>query len=247
MSFTLPTAWGELSQQQLRTVLTLYAVFADSEGGMQEIKVAAWANFCSVGIRRRTDQGWLCTLLGGGGDFILDPMDLPSVVAPLEFLEHPEEMTVRVERIGEFKARAMFLQDVTFGEFLFLENHYQGYLLSRSEDNLRSMATVLYGMTDEQASRLKPYALLGIFLWFGAAKKYWAGIFTHFFKSPGTEGVAPVTRESQRDSVNTQIRLLTKGDVTKNEQVLNTPLEPALAELDALAREAEEIRQKYGK
>lgn len=245
MEFTLPTSWGELTQQQLRTVLTLYAVLADQTDGMTEVKISAWANFCRVGIQRRTDQGWLCILLDGGGQFLLDPELMPSVLEPLGWLDHPEEMTVRIEKVGDFKAREMYLGDLAFGEFLALENYYQSYLVTREDECLRLMATILYGMTRQQAARLKPDILLGIFLWYGAAKKHWADIFCHFFK-PAANGSAG-TQEDQRESMNAQIRLLTKGDVTKNDQVLNTPLEPALAELDALAREAEEIKKKYGK
>lgn len=245
MEFTLPTSWGELTQQQLRTVLTLYAVLADQTDGMTEVKIAAWANFCRVGIQRRTDQGWLCILLDGGGQFLLDPEQMPSVLEPLGWLDHPEEMTVRIEKVGDFEARKMYLNDVNFGEFLRLENFYQSYLITKDDGLMRDMATILYGMTKEQAARLKQDILLGIFLWFGAAKKHWADIYHHFFK-PSANGSAG-TQEDQRESMNAQIRLLTKGDVTKNNQVLDTPLEPALAELDALAREAEEIKKKYGK
>lgn len=245
MEFTLPTSWDELTQPQLRTVLLLYAVLADQPGGMDEVKISAWANFCHVGIMRRTDQGWLCHLNDRNEDFILDPELLPSMLSHLEWLEHPEQMTVRVERIGEFRAKEMYLNDVTFGQWLALENFYQGYLRTKDDASLRSMAAILYGMTGRQTEDIRPEILLGVFLWFGAAKLYWASIFTHFFKPAGNGSAG--TQEDQREMMNAQVRLLTKGDVTKTEQVFNTLLEPALAELDAVAREAEDIRKKYGK
>ena len=245
MEFTVPRSWDELTQQQLRTVLLLYAVLADQPGGMNEVKISAWANFCHVAIMKRTDQGWLCHLTDKGSDFILDPELLPSMLSHLEWLEHPEQMTVRVENIGDFMAKEMYLRDITFGQWLSLENFYQGYLQTKDEQRLRDMATILYGMTDSQTGKIRPELLLGVFLWFGAAKLYWASIFTHFFK-PAGKGSAG-TQEDQREMMNAQIRLLTKGDVTKTEKVFNTPLEPALTELDAQARDAEEMKRKYGK
>lgn len=245
MSFTLPGAWDELTQQQLRTVLLLYAVLADQPRGMDEVKLSAWANFCHVSVMKRTDQGWLCHLIDRGEDFILDPELLPSMLSHLEWLEHPEQMTVRVENIGECRAKEMYLRDITFGEWLRLENYYQAYLQTREEQRLRDMATILYGMSDRRAMDIRPEILLGVFLWFGAAKLYWANIFTHFFKPAGDGSTG--SQEDQREMMNAQVRLLTKGDVTKTEQVFNTPLEPALAELDAQAREAEEMKKKYGK
>ena len=71
-------------------------------------------------------------------------------------------------------------------------------------------------------------------------------IFCHFFK-PAANGSAG-TQEDQREVMNAQIRLLTKGDVTKQKYILEeTDTWTALAELDALAKEAEEIKRKYGK
>ena len=44
------------------------------------------------------------------------------------------------------------------------------------------------------------------------------------------------------------MRLLTKGDVTKEHDIRNNvDTWTAMAELDALAQEAEEIERKYGK
>ena len=46
--------------------------------------------------------------------------------------------------------------------------------------------------------------------------------------------------------MNAQIRALTKGDITKESQVLALDTWRALTELDALAREYQEFNSKYG-
>ena len=57
-----------------------------------------------------------------------------------------------------------------------------------------------------------------------------------------------ITQESQYESTQAQIRLLTKGDVTKQKYILEqTDTWTALAELDALAKDVEETKRKYGK
>ena len=48
-----------------------------------------------------------------------------------------------------------------------------------------------------------------------------------------------------KDAVNAQIRALTKGDVTKEKEVLAIDTWRALTELDALAKEYDEFSQKY--
>ena len=45
--------------------------------------------------------------------------------------------------------------------------------------------------------------------------------------------------------MNAQIRALTKGDITKEKEVLNMDTWRALFELDAQAKEAQELRNKY--
>ena len=50
-----------------------------------------------------------------------------------------------------------------------------------------------------------------------------------------------------RKVIDAQIRALTKGDIVKEELVLQQDCWRALTELDALAREAEEFERKYGK
>ena len=51
--------------------------------------------------------------------------------------------------------------------------------------------------------------------------------------------------ELLNESVNAQIRALTKGDVTKEKDVLALDTWRALTELDALAKEYEEFNRKY--
>jgi len=54
--------------------------------------------------------------------------------------------------------------------------------------------------------------------------------------------------EQLQNAVNAQIRALTKGDVTKEQYIRdNVDTWTALAELDASAKESEELNRKYGK
>lgn len=245
VEFTLPTKWGDLTQEQLRIVLTLYATFGDVEDGLEQVKIAAWANFCRVGIVRTMDNGHLCVLLDSGDHFLMDDEVMPSILRNLEFLGHPEEMDIRLETFGTFHARKMWLDDITFEQYLILENWYQTYLVTRDDAMLRNMATILYGMEQAQTERIKKDVLLGVFLWYGAVKHRFAQTYPHFLKP--AQGAGQVCRESLREAIDAQLRLLTKGDVTKIEGVLKTKLPFALAELEALAREAEEMKRKYGK
>ena len=71
-------------------------------------------------------------------------------------------------------------------------------------------------------------------------------MFTHFLRPVG-EGVQSGTRQTQFEMMQMQVRLLTKGDVTRYQQVMDSDTWQALYELDALTRESEEFKKKHPK
>lgn len=245
VNFKVPTSWGELTQEQLRHIFKLFFVYGEEPDGMMSVKLWALQYFCRFRVIRKTDAGWLCKL-ADGGSFILNPNLLPSILEQLQWLEHPENLTVRIEKIGEHQAVNMWLQEYPFGDYLKLENYYQGYLTNRNPESLEAMGRLLYQVPDDAEFPFGSYLPLSVFLWYGAIKKKLADTFTHFFK-PSAAGNRAGTQESQFEMTQAQIRLLTKGDVTKYQQVIDADTWQALAELDALARESEEFKKKYGK
>lgn len=248
VSFSVPRGWGELTQEQLRYVLRLLWLYGEASDWHQRVKTAAFLHFCGIEVANRTDLGWLCRENGCGKSFILNTELLPSLLQNVEWLTHTDQMNVRVERIAQYKAVDFELRELMFGDYLLAENYYQAFLLNRESDMLVSMAKILYGVPDgEDTSEFCNEILTGVFLWFSAAKNVLGQWFPHFLK-PVTEGGTAISQESQHENTQAQIRLLTKGDVTKQKYILEqTDTWTALAELDALAREAEEIQRKYGK
>ncbi len=248
MSFTVPAGWHDLSQADLRYIFRLLWLFGEHPDWQERVKTAALLHFCSLEVVNRTDRGWLCRKTDTSDSFLLDPALLPSMCERLDWLTRTEEMRVRLEEVGKFKAVDFDLRGLMFGEYLMAENYYQAFL-SRKEDGLLvSMGRILYQVPDGvDVPEMKEEVLTGVFLWYAAVKNEFAGWFPNFFKPAGGNADA-VSMESQRESMQAQIRLLTKGDVTKQKYILNeTDTWTALAELDALAKEAEEIKSKYGK
>ena len=247
VSVTVPKDWRELSQEQLRYIFRLFWLYREAPDWDCRIKVAALLHFSSIEVVRRTEQGWLCRKTDTKENFVLDPGLLPSLVEPLRWIADADHLSVHIETVGKYKAVDFQLQQLPFGEYLQAENWYQSFLLSHQEECLVKLGTILYGMKDGKGvEELKEEVLTGTFMWFNAAKQVLAQQFPNFLKPAA--GEAEVTREKLIDSMRAQIRLLTKGDVTKQKYILeNTDTWTALAELDALAREAEDIQKKYGK
>ena len=242
--FTIPEGWGQVSQQQLQHLLSLMSLYGDHPEGMLQVKTWALCYLCGFEVIKKTGSCWLCRGKDMLDYFLLDSALLPWLLDKLEWLEHPEEMTVHLEVEGYTSAH-QWLRDVPFGEYLVLENYYQTYLNSKDADILRRMFAILYHPKGEQR-QVEDYMLLSVFLWYTAIKQYYSQVFTHFLK-PIPSGQQTVTPKTQREMVNAQIRLLTKGDITKNQAVMNVNAWDAMTELDALAMDNEEFKRKYGK
>ncbi len=246
MKFTVPSAWEELTQDQLRHVLRLLRMYQTSPDWERRLEVALLMYFCHIEVDHRTDQGWMCRERTTKKEFILAPELVPSMAEKVAWATRTEEISVRIEQAGSYRAVDFKLQELMFGDYLKVENFFQAFLLSKNESCLVNMARLLYQVPDEDtAFRFDEEVVLGVFLWFSAAKQELGRQFPYFLKAAG--GSEPITRESLIEGMQAQIRLLTKGDVTKNSYILEkTDTWTALAELNAQAREAEEIKRKYG-
>ena len=73
--------------------------------------------------------------------------------------------------------------------------------------------------------------------------------FPNFFQPLGISSSSDLMSEDigrqLMNAMNTQIRALTKGDITKEKDVLKMDVWRAFAELDAQAKEYEEFKRKY--
>jgi hypothetical protein len=108
------------------------------------------------------------------------------------------------------------------------------------------MARLLYNVPDDAGDfQPEPYEMNATFMWYTAVKKRFAEEFPNFLKP--VNGQETGTAASQKEIMNAQIRILTKGDITKNDAILKSDTWSALLELDALAKEAEDFKNKMSK
>ncbi len=69
-------------------------------------------------------------------------------------------------------------------------------------------------------------------------------MFPNFFKKVEGDGdTEPPTYDDMRRNIDAQIRALTKGDITKEREILSLEAIRALTELDAQAREYDDLRK----
>lgn len=164
----------------------------------------------------------------------------------LDFIERPGDMPFCLWRIGRFRSVDARLHDVPFKEYVSIENYYQGFLRTRDNALLRSMAILLY--VDRKGRHPRWFnpseeELLSVFLWIASVKNHFTKCFPYLFRPPEQlEGEA----FNMLELVNAEIRALTGGDITKEREVLQMDCWRALTELNEKAREAQELQQRYG-
>lgn len=241
-NITLPTNWAELSDEQLHMVYSLFA----RDLSAAEVKTLCLMKWNGLKVLSQLpDKRFL--IKREKEEVILSTRQIQQASSVLDYLDSFAPMPVRISKIGRHKALPADFEKVPFEQFLFVENLFQGYLNTQSDELLLQMAQVLYASDHVKPDKAQ---LVGIFYWMASLKQYFAGLFSNFYKPAGANSDGNLLGGGQsdlysqlRDSTNAMIRALTGGDITKEAAIMKMDTWRALTELDAKAREAEEIRK----
>ena len=180
---------------------------------------------------------------------VLEDWQLTFAAQQLAFLGDFSPTPVRISVLHGAKAVANDLQALAFEDYLACENFYQGFLHTQKLNCLKEMALLLYPELSLKVA-LSEAELLSVFYWFASVKAYFSRLFPNFFAAvPVADrnllGNAPKDiGEELRQAMNAQIRALTGGDITKEAAILQMDCWRALTELDAKAKEAEDLRKQ---
>lgn len=254
VSLTLPQSWSDLSQEQLRFLLkTMVRVQSANKNvafrSMEDAAVQTTAqvntecllHWTGMDVICAFGEGWL--IRHGDKEFVLSAGQLTAAISHLSWTAEIPATPVRLERVdGAAAVPPDLSSDFSFDQWLSCETLWQAYLMSSDESCLIQMACILYGKKD-----LHPDAteILGVFYWWASVKKMVSTIFPDFFQVAGSEDSRLPNPDDLRRNMDSQIRALTKGDITKESTVLSMDAMRALTELDAQAREYDELNKKY--
>lgn len=255
-NFKAPSSWAELSEEQLRYVLSVMSIHHDHI----VIKCYLLARFCGLTVHKYTRTGWKCSVKCDENDengdsktgkvcervLYISAAEILSLLKNFDFIDKFTDFRP-LQRASDVLLTAVdsMLHDVSFYDYLNIEKNYQLFMLNQEDKFLQKMAHLMYRTEDgsaDETAHFEPYELLGVFIWFSSVKEYFAANFPHFFK-PAKEG-GELRRVDILPAMQAQIRALTDGDVTKQQAVYNTDCWAALTELDNKAREAEEFKER---
>lgn len=241
INVSLPRGWHELSVSDLKMVYRFLTVY-DPEVA----PVAIFCRFANAKIIRELDDENMLVLFRINRKMSvtaeISPDQMASFLSHLDWLADPGNIPVRLPRIGGNKAVDAYLHGVPFGEYLRIESLYQAYLQSQNPTVLVRLANILY-KGKHRIKHLDDADSINIFNWVAQIKSHFASEFTHFFRPAEGGGDEPKMVEI----MNAQIRALTGGDVAKEDQILAIDCWRALTELDAKAREADELNKQLNK
>ena len=172
LNLTIPKSWQELSDKQLRYVFRLL----NASFTLTQIKTLCLLQWGGMKVLRR--EGGIFIIRYKRKLFSISALQITEAIQSLEWLGDFPQYPVRLSRIGfHHPVRADF-QNVSFEDFLTLDNLYQGYLQTQNNELLQDMAVILY---QSRFIKLLPEEATSIFYWFTSLKRDFAHMFTHFF------------------------------------------------------------------
>ncbi|WP_074760736.1 hypothetical protein [Xylanibacter ruminicola] len=241
-----PTNWAELTDKQLLMVFHLFA----RDLSAAEVKALCLMKWNHLKVLATLPRHRFL-IKRGKEQVVLKARQIQQATSVLDFLDSFAPMPIRIARIGKHRALPADFEKVPFEQYLYVDNLFQGYLNTQQDELLLQMAQILYGSDHVKPTKAH---LVGIFYWMASLKQYFASLFSNFYKPAPAKGEGNLLGSSQpdiysqlRDSTNAMIRALTGGDITKEERILKMDTWRALTELDAKAKEAEELRKAYKK
>lgn len=239
IDFKVPKGWHELTDRQLRRVFGLLAAELDADA-IKTILLLEWTETQVVG--RQPNGSWL--LCRGKDMFEVKNTQISELLQGLDWIGEMPSRPVRLSQIGRHKAIEADFQGVPFESYIMVDNLYQGYLKTQDPALLCDLTEILYGKRID----LKPHEEIAVFYWVASLKDFFSHRFSDFFK-PASRQDDNLLGGGEPDierAMNAQIRALTKGDVTKEREILALDTWRALTELNAQAREYQEMQRKYG-
>ncbi|MBE6311319.1 MAG: hypothetical protein E7080_09750 [Bacteroidales bacterium] len=241
ISIVVPKSWQELTDTQLYYIYNLFA-YNLSLGQIKTFCLMKWGKMKAL---HRYGDGYM--LQQGKTKFVVTAELLADAIHALDWIDELPSSPVRISSIYKAKALDAAFIGVPLEKFLYCDNLYQGYLETQNHALLVQMAEVLY---DKENIKINQAEKISIFYWWATLKSLLSRSFPTFLQ-PMPVGMDNLLDDNNigkrlQDAMNAQIRALTKGDITKEKEVLAMDTWRAMTELEAQAKEYEEIKRKYG-
>ena len=238
-----PKDWTELTDDQFKFAMHLLGCIKEPV----EIKTRLLFYLCEITVEKYLHNGVRCSMVQEGRIryFNISTEQVQWMIHEFDFVDDFDTKGRRLEYVAKCFPVDKDFHGVSFKTYINVEIIYQNFLRTKHPELLDGMFKLMY----RTAAGLEPRKFvltqaqrMNCFCWFVHVKNNFSKVFPHFFRPVNSTALPDM-----RKVIDAQIRALTKGDIVKEELVLQQDCWRALTELDALAREAEEFERKYGK
>lgn len=243
MEIFVPRSYSELTAAQSRWMFRTLA--KNPELNSVEFKTFAFLRFAGLHVITKDYEsgGFLIKL--GRSIFRIDAAQIAGAIRHLDWTLFPPARPWRPDRIAWRRPTDADFSDVDFKTYIAVDNLYQGYLQTYDLGLIRRIADMLVPSPHRP---FREWELAAVFHWIASVKDFFVKKFPHFFSpadsnSLAGSGTLPSHKQIE-DAMNAQIRALTKGDISREEEILSMPCWRALVELDSQAREYQELKAK---
>lgn len=253
LNLHIPKSWGDLSEKQILFVSWLFC----SNCSEYELLLRAMLEFTGMQYYpeqpiRSENYGSLQWFVKDGDTFTLDMYQVRELMEACRFLLNSITVFAPVAQIQKSYPANQYMYDATLRQYVTADNFFHAYSHTLDASHLNQLVASIYLRKKQEfddhkvAERAKYFANVAtyvkytVYMYFAGLKDYLAKEYPKIFAKGSS-------KTSMKEQLNTMLRNLTNGDVTKREDVLNTNLHDALSELNSLKAEVDEQKRKMKK
>lgn len=253
INIIVPSNYSEMSEKQIRYVAALKMY------GMVEKDIWRRSFIKFSGIKPILDYSdkYLFSKKGVKGYFTWSLEEMSYFINKMKWITR-DYKGIRPPKIRKLQACDELMRDTRFIQYIDAENHYQAFIFTQDANELLNLAATLYqsGATYSKSNikkisrvlkRRKTEQFIALF-WMLGIKQEFANKWSYLFPGSSTNDdeeneFEPVVPDMER-IIRNQLRMLTKGDVTKETQILASLTHSALDELNQQCFEYEKMKSQ---
>ena len=248
----VPVNYSEMTEKQIRYVATL-KLHGVTE---KDIWRRCFIKFSGIKPMAESGNNYVFSKNKLKGFFTMKIDDLSCFVRKMSWLTTQYSGVKPIQIIGLNPCDEL-MRDTKLIQYIDAENHYQAFIFTGDENELILLAATLYQKGSEYnkasvkiiAENIKKLKveLYVCLMWMLGIKQEFASKWPYLFPSSSgandEDDFQTVVPDMER-IIRNQLRMLTKGDVTKESKVLATLTHSALDELNSQCYEYEKSKQK---
>jgi hypothetical protein len=234
-----PRNYNELTEKQLRYIVAL------QQAGTPEdtIRTKCFIRFTGLKPIARVHDNYHFILPKYKGLIALNSETVATFSKKMNWITK-SYIGINPVRIGNQRPCDKLLRDTLFIQYLDAENYYQAFIYTKDEKYIYKLMATIYPTgkkydnerTEKRAKYFERKATNSdksiVIMWMLGVKEYFARKFSFLFVAHETEGDISTQPIDMIEIINNQVRILTEGDVTKKEKVLQLQTWDALTELN---------------